>query len=184
MLYAGPDSCPRLVAVSFSKIRSWLRPSPPPSPRPAPLAAEKKAKESRGQKSGDLLQVAIVGVGGRGGEHIVRVPRQSQYRDRLHRRRRREDRPDVGPKRWASGRAKRPSSSATSARRWTTSRSTSSPPPRPTTGTPCARSGPCRPARTSTWRSRSATTSAKAAASSKSPASTTASARPARNAAR
>ena len=36
---------------------------------------------------------------------------------------------------------------------------------------PVPRSGPCRPARTSTWKSRSATTSAKAAASSRRPAS-------------
>ena len=65
-----------------------------------------------------------------------------------------------------------------------TRRSTSSPPPRPTTGTRWSRSGPCRPARTCTSKSRSATTSAKAAAWSRPPASTTASARPARNAAR
>ena len=62
-------------------------------------------------------------------------------------------------------------------------RSTSSASPRRTTGTPWPPSGPCRPARTSTSRSRSATTSAKAGASSRRPASTTASARPARRAA-
>ena len=65
----------------------------------------------------------------------------------------------------------------------TTSRSTPSRSPRPTTGTPSRRSGPARPARTSTSRSRSATTSAKDGGWSRPPGSTTGSSRPARSAA-
>ena len=74
-------------------------------------------------------------------------------------------------------------SSRTSAGCSTTSRSTRSRSPRPTTGTPWRRSGPARPARTSTSRSRSATTSPKAGGWSRPPGSTTGSSRPARNAA-
>ena len=56
------------------------------------------------------------------------------------------------------------SGSRTCARSSTTSPSTSSRRPRRTIGTPCAASGPCRPARTPTSRSRSATTFPKGAA--------------------
>ena len=133
-------------------------------PAASVLAADTTSKKkATPEKAGDLLQVAIVGAGGRGGEHISQFLANPHTEiayivdadEKIGQRR---------AKRSASGRAKRPSSFATSARPSTTSRWTSSPPPRPTTGTPCARSGPCRPARTSTWRSRSATTSAKAAA--------------------
>ena len=62
--------------------------------------------------------------------------------------------------------------------------STPSPSPRRTTGTPWSPSGPARPARTSTSRSRCRTTCGKAAGWSRRPASTTASFRPAPRAAR
>ena len=140
------------------------------------------AKPPKG--AGEKLSVACVGVRGRGASHYGFFAGRHGHRGHLHLRRRRErgqqGRATASPRSRAASR----SSCRTCARSSTTSRSTSSPSPRRTTGTPWPRSGPCRPARTSTSRSRSATTSAKAAAWSRRPASTSGSARPARSAAR
>ena len=130
----------------------------------------------------DTLRVAVCGVHGRGMDHVAGWSKLKDVRitticD--------VDLNVTGPRGRRSIAATAPSrpSCKTSAACSTTSRSTPSRSPRPTTGTPSPRSGHARPGRTSTSRSRSATTSPKDGGSSKPPGSTTGSFRPARNAA-
>ncbi len=145
---------------------------------------EKKARPKKKASAGEKLGVAVVGVGGRGSDHLKGLPTaptpkcctSSMPTKRSAR---------SGARRSPRSKAASRSGSPTCARPSTTRRSNlvshRHAQPLALAG---RRSGPCRPARTSTSRSRSATTSAKAAAWSRPPASTTASARPARSAAR
>ena len=141
--------------------------------------ADPKAKDAKKVGPNDQIRVAVIGVNGAGGwstsaptssSKDVRITTICDVDKNV-------DRPgDQGDR--ARSTAPSRSTSRTSAGSSTTRRSTPSRSPRPTTGTPWRRSGPARRARTSTSRSRSATTSAKAGGWSRPPGSTTGSSRP------
>ena len=127
-------------------------------------AAGREAQEPKRASANDTIRHAVIGCRIRGRVHAAEFGRQAgvevayvcdpdrELAEELAASV--EKRKDAGP---------RPS--RTCARSSTTSRWTPSPSRRRTTGTRWRRSGPCRPARTCTSRSRSATTSAKAGAS-------------------
>ena len=147
------------------------------------VAAEKSEKEAKSGDAASQLRVAVIGVHGRGKEHVHGFAGKNNcvvttICD--------ADSDVIGKAMSSAEKAQGMAPEVRAGhpqgrRRQEHRRHLAS--PRPTTGTRSPPSGACRTASTSTSRSRSATTSAKAGASSRRPASTNASARPARRAA-
>ena len=133
------------------------------------FAADEKPKI---KSPNEKLGVAVVGCGGRGSDHIKtwtsRPDTEILYLVDVD-----ENIARQRAKYVAEKQGREPKVVADMREAFDDKSSTSSPPPRPTIGTRWSAFGPCRPARTCTSRSRSATTSAKAGESSRRPASTT-----------
>ena len=149
---------PDLHDDSFSKIRSWPRPSPPRFPRPTLMPPRRRARASSSRRNRRRKRRATCckwrsSAPAAAARSIswpsspIPMPKSPASSTSTRRS------VNAGSGTWADCKGRRPSSLATSARPSKTNRSTPFPSRPPITGMPWPPSGQCRPARTFTWKS-------------------------------